>query len=131
MFAEDTNCLPNEIPHNHSLYVIYLQITKECHVSVGKLGKYSFPAGLYLYIGSAKRNIRARLTRHLQVNKKHRWHFDYVRPYGQIVKVETYARNISECQLRSHLQESLSGKLLVKGFGSSDCKCDTHLIFVP
>lgn len=120
----------NNVNENHTLYVVYLKTDKEVFINIGKLGMFTFPRGTYLYVGSAKRNIVARLKRHVQVNKTFRWHFDYLRPYGEITKIETYSSLISECQLRRKLQDNMNGHLIIKGFGSSDCKCVSHLIFI-
>lgn len=123
------NKMLSEINPNHTLYVVHLLIDSELSVTIGKLGVFTFPKGLYLYVGSAKKNIIARLKRHLQKEKKHRWHIDYVRPYGEIIKIETYPNEMTECELLKKLQLNVNGQLLIKGFGSSDCKCRSHFIY--
>lgn len=121
----------NKINLTHSLYAVHLNVNNDVEVSVGKLGIFLFPKGIYIYIGSAKKNIEARLRRHNQVEKKLRWHFDYLRPYGEIVKIETFNRDISECDLYEKMMRNLEGQVIVKGFGASDCKCRSHLIYLP
>lgn len=114
----------------HSLYTIYLQINSVKEVSIGSLGRFTFPKGIYVYVGSAKKNIVHRIHRHKEIEKKYHWHFDYLRPHGKITKIITYEASITECGLADKIREDLHGTFPVKGFGSSDCKCRSHLIYI-
>ncbi|WP_152655639.1 DUF123 domain-containing protein [Oceanobacillus sp. CFH 90083] len=98
-------------------------------VTVGRLGQFHFPKGYYVYVGSAKQNIRARVDRHIQMDKKKRWHIDYLRPYLQIQAVQTYPGAEGECALCERLMQENAGTMPVKGFGSSDCRCFSHLFY--
>lgn len=118
-----------KIPETHSLYAIYLELSEESTIQVGKLGTFTFNKGIYVYVGSAKRNINARIRRHVEVEKKKKWHFDYLRPFGTIVKIITYERNIDECELAEKIRKKTNGVFPIKGFGSSDCRCFSHLIY--
>lgn len=113
---------------SHTLYMIEGYLAKEKEIIVGKLGTFFFPAGRYIYVGSARRNIRSRIERHLRIEKKLRWHFDYLRPFLQIEKVQTFDGVHGECGLFHKLLVKKQGKMIVKGFGSSDCKCHSHLL---
>ena len=115
---------------NHTLYAIYLYINKQEMIQIGKLGTFDFPKGVYIYVGSAKRNIKSRIKRHMQKEKKLRWHFDYLRRYGTVLNVETFDDSLSECERSQQIKTKVDGEFLVKGFGSSDCKCISHLIFI-
>lgn len=119
-----------QLDEQHTLYMIQCYLPEEKKITVGKLGTFFFPAGHYIYVGSAKRNIQARVNRHLKIEKKLHWHFDYFRPYVQVVKVETFDGEIGECTLFQKLAIERKGTLLVKGFGSSDCRCHTHLMYI-
>ena len=115
-------------PANHVYYSIFLSIENDCEVEIGKLGTYLFQRGVYVYIGSAKRNLMKRIERHVCKEKKKRWHLDYIRPYGTILKIITYDDSLTECEL--------AGKFIAKGeipvhkMGSSDCKCPSHFIYL-
>ena len=98
-------------------------------VTIGRLGQFYFPKGYYVYVGSAKRNIRARVDRHIQMDKKKRWHIDYLRPYLQVQAVHTYSDSEGECGLFGRLMQENTGTMPVKGFGSSDCRCFSHLFY--
>ncbi len=115
----------------HSFYAIHLKIFEKKLLQIGKLGTYEFPEGTYIYIGSAKRNIRARIARHIKKVKPLRWHFDYLRPHGEITKFETFDNKLDECTRCKQLKEMYQAKEIVKGFGSSDCRCQSHLLYIP
>lgn len=113
----------------HTLYAIHLKIDHPMAITVGKLGHFHLNEGIYIYVGSAKKNIQARINRHLQLEKTNRWHFDYIRPFGYITKIITYEQSIGECSLAEKLRKQVSGVYPIKGFGSSDCRCFSHLIY--
>lgn len=119
-----------QINPDHTLYTVYFNLVKEREIQIGKLGLFHFKKGTYIYVGSAKRNIQSRINRHKKIEKKQHWHFDYLRPYGTITKIITYENQTGECSLREKIMEEKSGSLPIKGFGSSDCNCLSHLIFI-
>lgn len=114
---------------NHTLYSITTMMDKDQQITIGKLGTFLFRKGMYVYVGSAKRNIEARIARHLKIEKKMRWHFDYLRPFVEIVDVQTFLGDEGECQLFERLMTEKRGMIPVVGFGSSDCKCRAHLFY--
>lgn len=114
----------------HKLYAIYLKLNDDQVISIGKLGEFSFPKGTYIYVGSAKRNLTQRINRHKKVRKKLHWHFDYLRPYGTITRIITYDQRFEECALAENIRKKVAGSIPIKGFGSSDCKCGSHLIYI-
>lgn len=117
------------INESHTLYAIYLEVKEEKTIQIGRLGAFQFKAGTYIYVGSAKRNILARINRHKRIDKVHRWHFDYLRPYGTIIKIITYENRFGECELARKIRKEVDGDYPVKKFGASDCRCPSHLIF--
>ena len=117
------------INEQHCLYAIHLKISEKKLVQIGSLGTFEFPIGTYIYVGSAKKNIKARITRHIKKEKPLRWHFDYIRPHGEIVKVETFDDSLDECNRCKQIKEKYQAHELIKGFGSSDCNCKAHLLY--
>ena len=122
---------PND-GNRHSLYAIKGWLDEELtKLAVGRLGFFSFRRGLYVYVGSARRNLRARIDRHLRPEKTMRWHFDYLRPHLRIFEVATFPGDEGECRLFRRLMAEHGGVVPVRGFGSSDCGCEAHLFYVP
>jgi Uri superfamily endonuclease len=111
--------------------VLHLECTEE--ITVGKLGTFTFPAGYYLYVGSAlgPGGLEARLARHRRRDKKLRWHIDYLLEHAQLVEVWSAASTQKmECLWAQAAQELPGGEIPVSGFGSSDCRCPSHLIYL-
>jgi Uri superfamily endonuclease len=106
---------------------VFLPEDKE--ITVGKLGTFLFPKVLYVYVGSAKRNIKNRVERHIRLEKKYLCHFNYIRPHMKIIDAQMYPGKEGECGLFVRLREEAKGEITVRGFGSSDCRCPAHLFF--
>jgi Uri superfamily endonuclease len=110
-------------------YILAMKLDKPADITVGKLGRFTFPAGRYLYFGSAMNGLNARISRHLRNDKKLHWHIDYFLQKAKIVDV-WYVK--SEERLECHLcQEAMrfpGASVPIKGFGSSDCRCTSHLL---
>jgi hemerythrin-like domain-containing protein/Uri superfamily endonuclease len=113
-------------------YGLVLSLREPATVTVGRLGRFDFPAGTYVYCGSALGGLRARVARHLRTDKPLRWHVDYLRPFAEVVDVwvrESPER--LECALAATLAARPGAALPVPGFGSSDCRCRSHLVHFP
>ena len=110
-------------------YQLFIEVSKAVRVVVGRLGVFEFPAGRYVYTGSALRNFEARVRRHLSPTKKMHWHIDYLlaAPGVEVVEVLCYAD--PECVVNQHTV----GLIVIDGFGSSDCHaaCGSHLKRLP
>ncbi|WP_147533703.1 GIY-YIG nuclease family protein [Bacillus marasmi] len=118
------------IDEEHVLYAVHLQLEQDHLITVGKLGTYQFKKGTYIYVGSAKRAIRARLNRHKKKEKVTRWHIDYLRPFCEITKIITYELGDGECSLAEKIRKTYNGTFPIQRFGASDCKCPSHLIYL-
>ena len=66
------------VANSYVAYQIYFRLGVPITLTIGKLGSRDFPAGDYVYTGSARRNIRARVLRHLERVKSLHWHIDYL-----------------------------------------------------
>ncbi|MCK5092098.1 MAG: GIY-YIG nuclease family protein [Gammaproteobacteria bacterium] len=106
-------------------YQLFIELAKDTEIQVGKLGKFSFPAGNYVYTGSARKNMEARIQRHFSKDKRLRWHIDYLlnSPHAQIT--DSRLSKKEECALN----QQTNGEIIVPRFGASDCKngCGSHL----
>ena len=109
-------------------YQLIINLSQNINIQIGKLGLFTFPKGTYVYAGSAKKNIDTRITRHLSEDKNLHWHIDYLLANEKTKIIKVIKSELSECDLSAHVK----GKIIVKGFGSSDCKenCKSHLKFI-
>jgi len=112
------------------IYVLFISIGRDISVKVGALGKVKFNKGGYAYIGSAQNGIEKRVTRHLRREKRKFWHIDYLlaQKYVKVEKV-LYKESAKkeECKMAQALFKFGSP---VRGFGCSDCSCQSHLFKV-
>ncbi|HJL81793.1 MAG: GIY-YIG nuclease family protein [Candidatus Marinimicrobia bacterium] len=99
---------------------------------IGSLGCMDLNPGTYYYIGSAfgPGNLKARLERHLASNKNKHWHIDYLLDH---LVVETIWCCCGDRENEHIWAQSFASKdvmeIPLRGFGSSDCSCETHLFF--
>lgn len=113
-------------------YQLTIELTESVRIRIGALGEREFPAGTYVYTGSAMRNLDARVARHLRTHhKKLRWHIDYLlaSPAATVVEVHKFPAAVrEECARNLRLIEA-GAAVPVPGFGSSDCRiCPSHLV---
>ena len=109
-------------------YQLAIRIGRPVRIRVGRLGEFEFPAGRYVYTGSARRGLEARVRRHLSRSKRLHWHIDYLlaAPGAKIVGVSIFDE--PECTINRRTK----GVIVVEGFGASDCisGCGSHLKLV-
>jgi len=110
-------------------YLLRIALDGDIKTHVGSLGDLYFKKGAYLYVGSAKRGLKARIERHLVKKKKIFWHIDYLLSlrHAQIKDIWINIKK-KECQTASKLYKKNCG--FVNKFGSSDCRCPSHLFFI-
>ncbi len=109
-------------------YQLHITVAHDTTVTVGKLGACTFPAGRYVYTGSARRNLEARIRRHLSSAKRLHWHIDYLLASPN-VRIENVDRSsVEECALN----QQVAGSIPLSRFGASDCRngCGSHLKLV-
>jgi Uri superfamily endonuclease len=110
------------------LYVVLTYVPRLTRVTVGSLGPIAFARGWYAYVGSAERGRRARIARHLALQKPLRWHADYLFtafPPRQAWLVDAAA---GECELADGLAASPGARRRPARFGAGDCRCRGHLV---
>ena len=123
----------NQPPPEPGTYTLVLRVLEPLNLVVGALGVRQFPKGLYSYTGSSlgrTRNLRTRVARHLRTVKERRWHIDYLLDHAQVLGVVYCVDNRRlECSVVQALGRKTNAKVLVQGFGSSDCSqgCKAHL----
>ncbi len=135
------------------IYQLHLRLPHATTIEVGRLGTFRFPAGWYVYTGSAMSGLEARVQRHARREKKLHWHIDYLLQHAVIrrvvtVPVRSQALHSEECRdsatsLRCVADYKLrlecawnertltqkGARVVVARFGSSDCCCASHLVY--
>ncbi|RLG58457.1 MAG: GIY-YIG nuclease family protein [Candidatus Hydrothermarchaeota archaeon] len=114
---------------NSGVYCLVLRLKTSTKIKVGKLGIFDFPAGYYIYTGSAKNSLNARIARHLRKEKNKHWHIDYFVEKAKIVAIFKTDK-FGECELNKRIFEIGNCQAIARGFGSSDCKCESHLAYI-
>ena len=113
-------------------YVLLLHSTRQISVTVGKFGQLDFSPGYYAYVGSAfgSGGIKARVGRHLSTSASQHWHIDYIKSVMDVVEVWlVYTSLRCEHICAQVCSQMPSASAPHKGFGSSDCQCESHLFF--
>lgn len=109
------------------VYAIAVRVEKDLHIRVGALGHRDFAGGTYLYVGSARRGLVARVRRHCAPEKVLRWHIDYLTSVASVCFVWAWPlEEATECGLAAALSRQAQ---VVPGFGASDCACEGHLFW--
>lgn len=106
-------------------YQLIIEVAREIRFTAGALGPCRLAPGRYAYTGSARRNLEARLRRHLARTKTRHWHIDYLlaHPGVRITGVRRHRR--PECAVN----QATPGVVSIPGFGAGDCRagCGSHL----
>jgi len=112
------------------VYIIIIRLEKEHDIAVGSLGTRHFKKGYYLYVGSARKNLQARMDRHRRQGKTLFWHIDYLRAAASFcAAVPVRGTMVAECELAAAVAAVSSWQ--APGFGCSDCSCASHLFGMP
>jgi Uri superfamily endonuclease len=109
-------------------YQLRIRARRELQIRIGRLGVFRFPAGRYVYTGSARRNLEARIARHLRRAKRLRWHIDYLLSSADVELQGVRRFRDGECAVNRRSR----GSVPVPGFGASDCRagCGAHLKYL-
>ncbi len=125
------------LPDGRGCYALHLHLSQPRTLRIGQLGRFTFPSGEYIYVGSAlgSGGLRARVGRHLRGDGKVHWHIDYLR--RAVAEVQNCFYTVTdkplECEWSKALAALPDAMVPVPYFGSSDCRagCISHLIAFP
>jgi Uri superfamily endonuclease len=112
------------------VYCLLINCSKSQKLRIGRLGVIDFTKGFYLYIGSALNGIEKRVSRHLRKRKNKFWHIDYFLSSRYVYIDHVYCLESNkkiECDIAEKVEAIAEP---VSGFGSSDCKCRSHLFLL-
>lgn len=112
------------------LYLLGLVLAQTTHLTIGTLGTWELPAGLYVYVGSAwgPGGLAARVGRHLRGTVFPHWHIDALRAGTTPLVVWLAPGAQDECARARRLLALPAARIVIPRFGASDCRCPTHLV---
>jgi len=120
------------------IYTIVMRLKSNVRCKAGSLGPVRFAGGVYIYTGSARGkgsvSIHGRIERHLGKRRRSFWHIDYLLAANACnIQAFVYSetRRDLECEVNRRIQEMTYAAFPVRGFGSSDCACLSHLLYLP
>lgn len=115
----------------HGTYLLLLECDKQAELSIGKLDHMTTEPGYYLYVGSAfgPGGIQARINHHKHIAVRPHWHIDYLRAAAELMDAWCVYDTRCEHEWAYSLMQSEAATMPLKGFGSSDCDCATHLFY--
>jgi Uri superfamily endonuclease len=119
---------------NGGAYVLKIEVPRNLAFRIGALGEVLLPAGKYLYVGSALKNLDQRIARHRRLGEqktgKLHWHIDYLLTHPEINLIEAIAVcGGIECAISRKISIKKGVTAPIPRFGASDCKsrCPAHL----
>ena len=111
-------------------YALLLSLDEESHIVVGRLTERLFPPGYYLYVGSALGGLFQRIERHIRGDGRLHWHIDYLRRKAVVVEIwYVVSGEQFECSWYKAALKIPHASVPVSGFGSSGCRCGSHLLY--
>jgi Uri superfamily endonuclease len=129
--------LNNEL--NSGAYQLYINISRKVKIKIGSLGEFKFEQGIYVYTGSAMKNLRQRVARHQRLasdkdKSKLRWHIDYLltNKFVHLEEIKLFpSTQKEECEINQVLLNQGKATIPIAKFGSSDCRnCKSHLVYI-
>lgn len=112
---------------NTGSYCLIINVKNRMYLKIGRKVKKYFPAGFYVYVGSAMNNPDRRIARYISTDKKIHWHIDYLLEHSQLVCIFRIDSTVRlECGISNSIYLK-SEATVTQGFGASDCSCKTHL----
>lgn len=115
-------------------YCLCIRVERDQRIRIGALGELDFVEGFYVYVGSAMNGLEARVRRHTNTSRgvfrAIHWHLDYLLK-EEGVSISRVFIKPSNVKVECEIADSVSGYgAPVKDFGSSDCRCSSHLFRV-
>ena len=119
---------------NFGIYLLQIIAPVQFRIGIKRFADVEFPKGCYYYAGSAQKNLRQRLERHLRKDKKIHWHIDHLTTHPELTISAVYIFNEKGKEFESTLVDELVrsnfANYSVDGFGNSDTKeSRTHLLY--
>jgi sugar fermentation stimulation protein A len=110
------------------VYILVMALHEGKVVDIGSLGRHTLAPGFYTYTGSAMGGIMQRVSRYLSPISRSHWHIDDLVRNARLERILFLpSRERLECRINTAIQQRIEPIVPIPGFGSSDCRCTTHL----
>lgn len=121
-----------DLPAAPGTYALVMRAASSLTIEIGRSGTLHLHPGIYIYVGSAfgPGGLRARVGRHLKIEKKKHWHIDFLRPFLGMEDLWYHCGPEAREHAWAEYFRTLPGAAIpLPGFGASDCRCPAHLFF--
>ncbi|NLF39203.1 GIY-YIG nuclease family protein [bacterium] len=109
------------------VYFLLMRLERARVIRVGTR-EALFPAGYYVYTGSAQRNLEQRVARHARRRKPKRWHIDYLTAHARVIAVGIIPGAPREDEAAfADEWGALADFVPMRKFGASDSPSASHL----
>ena len=113
-------------------YALILSTSRKGQIAIGRIGTLLLQPGFYVYVGSAfgPGGLKARIRHHCRKATRPHWHIDYLASELALKEIWYTCDPVHrEHQWATIFLNTRGGSVPLAGFGSSDCRCNTHLFF--
>ena len=113
-------------------YALIFTALQKCQSEIGRLGVFELKPGFYVYVGSAfgPGGLRARIAHHSKIAGRPHWHIDYLGPFLTLREIWYTEDPVHREHQWARIISDIRGvSVPLAGFGSSDCRCRSHLFF--
>ena len=115
------------------VYQLRLRVSVDLRLTIGRLGRFAFPVGVYVYTGRSSRGLAARVLRHVAGARRKHWHIDYLLGRREVlIERVVLASGDPEEECTANRAVGRKARCPAPGFGASDCRrgCLAHLWLV-
>jgi len=122
----------HDIEARPGTYLLIMHTTQHHQVTVGRLGAMQVEPGYYLYVGSAfgPGGVKARVSHHMRIAARPRWHIDFLRQVCSLKMVWCGYSDVRREHEWVDLLESMPKlSIPMMGFGASDHPGKSHLFY--
>lgn len=120
------------MPPQPGTYALIFSAARNGQIAIGKIGTLQLKPGFYIYVGSAfgPGGLKARIRHHNRKTARPHWHIDYLASNLKLKEIWYTCDSVHrEHQWATILSCTRGASMPLTGFGSSDCRCKSHLFF--
>jgi Uri superfamily endonuclease len=113
-------------------YALIFSASQKAQITIGRIGTLHLEPGFYIYVGSAfgPGGLKARIAHHCRKPTRPHWHIDFLTPAIMLKEIwHTCDPAHREHQWAAALSGIRGASVPLAGFGSSDCRCQSHLFY--